>query len=110
DSTSQRDDVRIIRGHLDARHHARASLRPRGEGRGRLDQHLQHVQCRFTIRWLQAIRLWPRDGQACAGTLHASEKRVGRSFGETDWMVWKVSTSASDHFKRIIGACDLMAK
>src|SRR5207237_8631205 len=89
DSTSQRDDVRTVRRHLDARPHARSSFRPRGEGRRRLDQYLQYVQCRVAVRRIQAIWLWPGDGEARARTLHASEKRLGRSFRQADWLVWK---------------------
>ena len=74
------------------RHHARASLRERDQGGRDLDQYLQHVQCRVSLWWLQAVRLRPGNGQARAGAVHASEERLGGSFGQADWLVWKVAS------------------
>ena len=66
-----------FRWNLDPKHHASPSLRERNKGRSDLDQYLQHVQCRFSIRWLQTIRLRQGNGQACARYVHTCEERLG---------------------------------
>ena len=91
DQTGQRDDLRSLGRHLDARPRARPPFCQSGARRRRVDQHLQHDPPGLALRRVQAVRLWPGIGQARARPLHAGQKRVGGFVGRADRVVWQLA-------------------
>ena len=72
-AVAQRFGVRPRRRHLDQGHLQGPRAGQETAGRHRLDQLLQRLRRRPALRWLQAVRLGPRDGPRSTQQLHRGQ-------------------------------------